>query len=238
MSPPFSAEDFFRVFADYNTSVWPAQMALIAAALATIALAFSNRVLFRRVILWLLAAMWLWMGVVYHWMFFADINPAARVFAGVFVLQAGLLGWLAMRRTPPAFEPRLDAHGLAGGFLLVYALLLYPVLGVLVGHAYPSQPTFGLPCPTTIFTIGVLLWASSGVPWVVLVVPALWSLLGVSAVVSFGVFEDAMLPVAGLLGGALVVLRNRRARSSARRVDVPAAADRLPEASARGYAGR
>jgi hypothetical protein len=75
---------------------------------------------------------------------------------------------------------------------------------------YPRQPTFGLPCPTAIFTIGVLLWARSRVHWSLLVVPAAWSVLGFSAVISFGVLEDAMLPVAGILGGALILWHNSR----------------------------
>jgi hypothetical protein len=217
MSAPFSAEDFFRVFVDYNTSVWPAQIVLNIVALAAVALAFPDREVTRRVLLGILAGLWLWMGIVYHWTFFADINPAARAFAVVFVLQAGLLAWLGMRRRPPVFRPSLDPYGIAGGFLIAYALILYPMLGALVGHAFPAQPTFGLPCPTTIFTIGLLVWATRGVPWPVLLVPALWSVLGISAVVSFGVLEDAMLPIAGLGGGALVMLRGRAAKPASAR---------------------
>jgi len=37
-----------------------------------------------------LAFLWLWMAVVYHAGFFADINPMAWVFALIFVLQSVL----------------------------------------------------------------------------------------------------------------------------------------------------
>ena len=39
----------------------------------------------------ILALMWLVNGVGYHWSFFTSINPAAKIFGAVFVLQALLL---------------------------------------------------------------------------------------------------------------------------------------------------
>lgn len=217
MALPFSAEDFFGVFVAYNEAVWPIQIALNVLAIAAVALAFRAGEAAHRAIPSVLGFLWLWTGVVYHWGFFAEINPLAQVFAAGFVLEGALLGWLALRPEPLRFRPRLDRYGVLGSALIVYALALYPVIGYAVGHAYPAQPTFGLPCPTTIFTVGMLLWASPRVPWEVLVIPAAWSLLGLSAVRSFGVLEDAMLPVAGILGGALILLKNRRSRRTAPR---------------------
>jgi hypothetical protein len=59
-------------------------------------------------------------------------------------------------------------------------------------------PTFGVPCPTTILTIGFLLAADSPVPRLVTVVPILWALVGGSAALLFDVRADLMLWVAGL----------------------------------------
>jgi hypothetical protein len=39
---PFSSDEFFAVFAAYNTAVWPAQLVLTAAAAVAIALAFRR----------------------------------------------------------------------------------------------------------------------------------------------------------------------------------------------------
>src|SRR6478735_636787 len=47
--------------------------------------------------------------------------------------------------------------------------------------ADPAVPTFGLPCPTTIFTIGVLLFAKAPVPRSAFIVPVLWALVGSTA---------------------------------------------------------
>ena len=86
----------------------------------------------------------------------------------------------------------------------------HPRIGALLGHGYPQSPSFGVaPCPTTIFTFGLLLWTDRPVPRPLLVIPLLWSLLGVSAAVSLGIKEDLGLVVAALLGTALLIWRDR-----------------------------
>ena len=138
--------------------------------------------------------------------------PPHTVFAALFVVQGIVLAFSGLIRNSLSFEFRSDAYGIAGGVLLLYALIVYPILGYLQGHGYPQSPTFGLPCPTTIFTFALLLWADKRVPVYVLVVPFLWSLLGSSAALSLGILEDIGLLVAGLCGTVLVIVRNRRMR--------------------------
>jgi hypothetical protein len=87
--------------------------------------------------------------------------------------------------------------------LIVYALAVYPALGEAFGAGYPAAPTFGLPCPTTIFTIGVLLLAKTDVR-AILVVPILWAAVGSVAAFTLGVYQDLGLLVAGVV--ALPVL--------------------------------
>jgi len=217
MTPPFSAEDFFRVFATYNLTVWPVQIVLVCVAVAVVILAFRARNPNGRLVALALGLLWAWMGVAYHWWFFSEINPAAWAFGGAFVLEGALFIRLAWRDEAPRFAAEPDVYGLTGAGLIVYALAVYPALGVLAGHTYPRQPTFGLPCPTTIFTIGVLLWAKTRVPPALLVVPALWSVMGLSAVRYFGVLEDLMLPAAGILGGAMIFRRGRSRTAALRK---------------------
>jgi hypothetical protein len=72
-------------------------------------------------------------------------------------------------------------------------------------------PTFGVPCPTTIFTLGVLMWCLRPVPWSVLVVPVAWSVIATVAAVAFGVVEDFALPVAAALALGMLLRRPPRA---------------------------
>lgn len=70
----------------------------------------------------------------------------------------------------------------------------------------PAMPTFGLPCPTTIYTLGLLLWAERPMPRWLLTVPLAWSVLGASAARQLGVWEDLGLVAAGVLAGLLVFM--------------------------------
>lgn len=66
---------------------------------------------------------------------------------------------------------------------------------------------FGVaPCPTTIFTFGLLLLTRGPVPLRLLVIPLLWALVGASAALHLGVREDLGLVVTGLVATALLLL--------------------------------
>lgn len=214
MVPPFTTDQFFQVFVAYNTAVWPAQILLVGAAVLCVVLAFRPERWAGKTIVFVLAALWAWIAVAYHWAFFAQINPAARIFGALFLLEAALLLWVGFRTDDLRFEPRRDLFGVAGGILIAYALVVYPLVGLALGHRYPAQPTFGLPCPTTIFTVGILIWLKPRVPRGPLIVPLVWSGIGMTAVFYFGVLEDIMLPIATISAAVLILMKNRRARTA------------------------
>jgi hypothetical protein len=199
MTLPFSRDDFFTVFVRYNDSVWPAQVVLYALAVVAVVLAFRRSATASRGAHALLAALWLWMALVYHAGFFAGINRAALVFALIFVAQSGLFVMLAGRRKSVVYAPRKDLAGLAGGGLVVLGLVVYPMLSLVAGHRYPAQPTFGLPCPTTIFTFGMLIWAIDTIPRAAFVIPVIWSAIASVAAVQLGVREDMSLTLSPLV---------------------------------------
>jgi hypothetical protein len=64
MRIPFTAEQFLGVFREYNESVWPAQWLLLLAGITAVLLAVRGGPRAGRVISLILAALWLWMGVV------------------------------------------------------------------------------------------------------------------------------------------------------------------------------
>lgn len=212
MRLPFTVDQFFEVFRQYNEAVWPLQLLFNVLAIVTLALAVTNHRRNSAGVPAILAVLWLWMGVVYQLTYFAKINPAAYAFGAVFIGQALVFGWLATRPGDQTFAPRADAAGLAGWILILYALIAYPIIGLRLGHTFPSSPTFGLPCPTTLFTIGVLLWARPAVPWGVIVVPALWAIVGSVAALQLGVWQDLGLVVAVVLVARHLFDRHPRPR--------------------------
>jgi hypothetical protein len=214
---PFTTEAFFGVFERYNEALWPAPVFLTGLALGVVALAFARRAWADRAAAAVLALLWVWMAVAYHWAFFAPINPAAWAFGGLFALQALVFAWTGVVRRRLRFAPGRSAATVLGSALIAYALLIYPLLGAALGHRFPAAPTFGLPCPTTLFTVGLLAFLRRPFPAYVLVIPALWAAVGASAAFSLGVLEDLGLIAAGLIAAYLFIegLRAKRERDLA-----------------------
>jgi hypothetical protein len=209
MNLPFTTEQFLSVFQQYNQAVWPLQVFFNLLALAAVALTIKTFSSSSKIISGILAFLWFWIGIAYHFAFFASINPGAYVFAVANILQGLLFLFYGVLRSQLRFSYRTNAYSIVGGVFILYALLAYPILGYHLGHVYPQSPTFGLPCPTTIFTLGLLLWTNARVPKQVLVIPFLWSVVGFSAAVNMGIREDTGLLVTGLVTTILIIIRDR-----------------------------
>ena len=194
MNLPFSHDAFLDVFGAYNTAVWPAVILLWLVTAGVVLAWFRTGRMNGQAIWWLLAVHWAWSGVAYHWFFFRSINPAAAVFALLFIIQAAVFVWLAVvsrgatRRGP-------DLRGVIGSALVVYGLA-YPLVGVAFGLEYPRLPLFAVPCPTALITAGLLI-TSVDVPRFVNVVPMLWAVVGSSAAFILGIRADLALVIAG-----------------------------------------
>ena len=206
---PFTISDFLDVFRRYNEAVWPAQWILVILALVAVVSAFRARRPTRAPAV-ILAVLWLWTGIVYHFVYFRSINPAAVAFGALFIVQAGVFAWLALRKPAIWFTVQRDAAGRLGGLVVVFALIIYPSLGWLAGHRYPAAPTFGLPCPTTLFTFGLLLWVQPALPRRVLAIPVLWSVIAAVAAFQLGMVEDFSLPLVALVTSAVALRSERR----------------------------
>lgn len=211
MRLPFSRDDFFNLFAAYNGALWPAVVVLwVASAVAGVWLSSSRRS-HDRWISGLLAFHWAWSGLAYHVAFFTRINPAAWLFAAIFLLEAALFFWSGVMRGHLSFASSRTAWTPVGWLLMAYALL-YPAINAVEHHSVLGIPTFGLPCPTTIFTAGLLLLAAPR-SRILAIVPIIWSVIGGSAAFLLGVSADYALPVAGV---ALTMFELQKSQTLAR----------------------
>jgi len=200
VNPPFSIEQFFGVFVGYNSAIWPAQIAAYVLGLIAVAAVWWRRPAASRVITSVLGLMWVLNGIGYHYLFFAEINPAAKAFAGFFVVQAALFVASTMVASDLHFKIDRNFRSVAGAAFIIYATLIYPVFRIWAGHGLMAGPMFGVaPCPTTIFTIGMLLLARGR--WVLWlsIIPFLWSLVGLAAALQLGIPEDFVLLLAGIV---------------------------------------
>jgi uncharacterized protein YjeT (DUF2065 family) len=209
----FTVEQFFDVFGTYNTAIWPAQVLAYILGILAIALAFRENKLSARIICGILAFFWIWMGIFYHIIHFSVINPAAWVFGIVFVLQGLLFLLMGTAFKRLAFRFILKPLPIIRACFILYAMVIYPLLGISLGHSYPMSPMFGVaPCPATIFTFGILLWTTKPVPGYLLIIPLLWALIGMSAAVNLQVPQDYGLVVAAVLGTVLILIQNVKSK--------------------------
>lgn len=211
---PFTAEVFFRVVAQYNVAIWPAQLVAIALGALVVLLALRPRPGGDRIAAAVLAGVWLWVGVVYHAMHLATVNLAAWPFGALFVVQGLLFAWTGALRGRLAFRFAPGLYGWVGLGFVVLALAAYPLAGVLAGRGWAEALVFGVaPGPTTLFTLGLLVPAEPRAPLHLTVVPVLWSLIGGATAWLLGVPGDLVLTPAGLAALWLMARRNRRARA-------------------------
>lgn len=214
---PFGVEQFFAVFAAYNKAIWPFQIVAYALGALAVGAMLSGRSPAReRIVFAVLSVLWAWNGVAYQLLFFAPVNPVAKVFAGLFVAQAALFALHAAIAPPDlSFELRSSWQSIVGLALILYSALVYEILGIAAGHGLMKGPLFGVaPCPSTIFTIGLLLQLRGRSVMPLSVIPIVWALIGTGAAVMLQVPEDFGLAAAGLvLGASLTSDWLRRARS-------------------------
>jgi hypothetical protein len=209
MTLPFTHEEFFDILAAYNKALWPAAAVLWLLSLAAVAWLLIHDRGTHRALSALLAAHWAWSAVAYHAAFFTRINPAAWLFAAFFVTQAWLFVWFGIVHGRLRFSTGKTARHVLAALLVAYSLA-YPILNLALGLEYPRIPLFAVPCPTALFTAGLLL-AADRPPWSLLVVPVLWSLIGTSAAVLFDVRADFMLfPAAVLLVAVAIAEQTTR----------------------------
>jgi len=198
MHLPFTEAEFLGLFTRFNLALWPVLLVLwIASAAAAVSL-LRGRASTRAMLL-LLAAHWLWSGLAFHAWFFSRINPRADLFALMFVAQ-GVLFAVAARQHRIGFAWDASLRHLAG---LTFAALaiVYPLLTLASGYHWPAAPLFGVPCPTVLFTVGVLLCSTTLFPRYLLIIPFLWSIVGGSAAIVLGVTPDLLL-----LAGAVALI--------------------------------
>jgi hypothetical protein len=196
MRVPFTQQQFLDVFGAYNSTTWP-----VVIAFWLVTLAFGVRFVRGRpgsVALSALAAVhWAWSGLVYHALFFTDINPAAWWFAGMFLLEAFAFVWFGMVRRTLAFEwGHTVRHAVAARYSRTHSRIhFWCWRRATMCHGRHSSPSrvqrrsLRRRCCSPLF---------APAPVLVFVIPVMWATLAGTAAIALGVTPDLMLFVAAI----------------------------------------
>jgi hypothetical protein len=197
MKTPFTTDQFYQVFERYNSTVFPAQLIFLILGVAALFLILSEKSYKSKLTAGFIGILWIWMGLIYHIAFFTAINEAAYVFGLIFIFE-GILIILnsGNNRITFSFKPTTKVY--TGLFFIIFGLIVYPVIGLFIHGTSVPVISLGLPCPTTIFTFGFFMLAGSKLPKYLLIIPSLWAVVGLSAAINFGVYQDFMIFIAAV----------------------------------------
>jgi hypothetical protein len=195
----------------YNERIFPIQVVTAAVAIILVALLFilpgvATTILLKTYLSiifgWIGVALLFLMGDLRKRMPFIPFATAAAYFplAIIFILDI-----FSMQTAYEISRP--DWRLYVSLFMMVWGVIIYPVTGYLIGHRYPRVPLFGaMPCPTNIFTIGVLTaFASSQLEMIALFILSSMAVIAAirAAVIGFDgerIYEDLALLASGIYG--------------------------------------
>jgi hypothetical protein len=201
----FSPRTYYRLFELYNAAIWPLQLVGLALGVAILGLLLRDVAWRGRAIASALAGCWLWVAWAYFQKRYETINWAASYFAVGFAVEALLLVWSGVVLDRLRFRPIRDLIGLAGFCIFLFALLVHPLIGPLVGRPWPQVELFGAaPDPTVVATLGVLV-AAHRPHWELLVVPLVWCAIGGATLWTMQSPDALVMPVVAALALVLAV---------------------------------
>lgn len=198
----FSPKTYHRLFELYNADLGPGRWLVFGLGALTVAAAAAGGARWPRLAWGLVGAAWLWVAWAFHLERYAGIHWLAPWFAAAFVVQGlALLGVGVF--AAPATAPDAGRAQRIGLGLLLFAWLVQPGLGALLGRPWSQAQWFGLaPDPTVLGTLGLLLTkppARSGAGALLWVIPVSWCAVAGATLWAMDAPEAPLLPAAALL---------------------------------------
>jgi hypothetical protein len=196
----FSARTYYRLVELYNADIWPAQLVALALGFAILAIFFRSAAWRGKAVSTILAACWLWVAWVFHAERYATINWAATYFAIGFAAEALLLIWFGLIRGELPCAPEGSAVHVAGLGVFLFALIVQPLIGPIIGRPWTQAEIFGVaPDPTAIATLGILLLASRRTAWALMPIPIVWCAISGATLWTMKSQDALITPLAALL---------------------------------------
>jgi len=215
-----SVEQFFELITTYNDTFWPLMILTYLLGITAIIYAYKKSDLSHKIISGILAFLWIWSGLIF-WigtfgphpfsMFNVSIPGIWIIFGIGFIFQGGLFIFYGIYKSSLSYKTEFDSYFYLGLVFMIYATLVYPVIGFLTGHPYPDYPIFGIaPCPIAIFTFGMFLWTNKKFNVILMIFPLIYTLSGIVPLLLYGVVADLGLIIIGLVVISLILYRDKK----------------------------
>jgi hypothetical protein len=186
-----SAVEFWNVIGAYNVQTTVVQLLFPVLLLGLLLFSFfsrkqwvSNALKSLMVVLFLFVGIWFFLIV--------DRSVTAMIFGPYFIVMGCLFFWELLQAKESFRLPTTIQY-------ILYGLTLsYPLVSYLIGHHYPQQVRYILPCPLVAFSLITYcrLQKRNDLLNILLI---LWGLTGVKAFI-FDVKEDLILLIVGIYG--------------------------------------
>ncbi len=204
------AERFFQFMAEYNTAIWPAQVIFYILAVFFIFTSFYKIRSSNTINILILSVLWVWNGSVTLLIFFSNFHYQYYLWGAFWIAQGLLIYYIGVVKRQINLKIKKDVYSIAGLTFIVYALVIYPMIGSWLGHPFPRGPLFGsAPCPTVIFTFSAFLFSENRVKSYLLYFPMLWALMSLYPIIGMGVYADIGEIVAAIVAFALILKKNK-----------------------------
>ena len=211
VSPSYSLEQFLDIVTQYNHAISPMQVIAYILGLAALLFAGIKTDYSNKIVSVILAFFWLWVGIVFNILYWSQLDPTVYIFGILFIIQGILFLVFGVFKSSLSFRIKDNLYTYIGFVFVIYGMVVYQILGSLMGRGYPRLLAFGcVPCPTTVFTFGLLLWVDKKMPKFMIIIPFLFALFGIVAII-FGIYEDVGLVIAGILGTILILFQSKKA---------------------------
>ncbi len=204
----FSLKEFLLVLESYNLDIWPLQIIAYVLILLVLFISLKPTKYSVKIVLVVLSFFWLFTGIVFCFIYWAPSHIFGYIFGFCCTVQ-GLLILYSVIKSDITISSPDKLYRLIGLLFVLYAVIGYQVLGYYLDHNYPKFFAVGLvPCPTTIFTLGIFLIINKSIPIKYFIIPLMISLGGFLAAYN-GIYEDIGLVIVGILVTILIVKREK-----------------------------
>lgn len=210
---PFTLQQFLEMIEHYNATFGPIRVVAVVLGISTIVLGAVGEKYSSRISAGILAFYWIWVGIFFNGLFFSRLYALAIAFAALFLIQGLLFVYAGIIRNSLSFSFKPTAYGVVGAIFIFYGIAGYPLIEYMLLRGGQRLLSFGItPCPTTVFTLGMLLWSKGKMPKYVLIIPFVYSVSGIIPIL-LGITEDIGLVVSGIIAPILILYRDRAQES-------------------------